>query len=171
MQEHGARGEPCRWRWRGCPEPRFAFRLVKGSRIRSSYKLHSKVHQPRTVLPLFRFDKMQYLLLTAAAVGSLLSPASAATIKRSNALTSSGTLIGHPSSNKTHVTEFLGIRYAEAPVGELRFAAPKKYLAPSGTVFEASNWVGGRKIAKVFDMLTDLVTVCCVRKTCRSHHD
>jgi hypothetical protein len=53
--------------------------------------------------------------------------------------TSSGTLIGHESSNKTHVTEFLGIRYAQAPVGELRFAAPRKYVALAGMVFELSS--------------------------------
>ncbi|CAN9387308.1 unnamed protein product [Alternaria alternata] len=82
---------------------------------------------------------MQHLLLTAAAVASLFGSAVAAPKNGSNVETSSGTLIGHPSSNKTHVTEFLGIRYAEAPVGELRFAAPKKYDAPAGTVFEASD--------------------------------
>ena len=85
---------------------------------------------------------MQHLLLTAAAVAS-------APKNGSNVETSIGTLIGHPSSNKTHVTEFLGIRYAEAPVGELRFAAPKKYDAPAGTVFEASEWVSNRNIANM----------------------
>jgi carboxylesterase type B len=79
---------------------------------------------------------MQFLV---AAV--LIGSAFAAPTNSSNVETSSGTLIGHPSSNKTQVTEFLGIRYAEAPVGELRFAAPKKYVAPAGTVFQASDWV------------------------------
>jgi len=91
----------------------------------------------------------QHLLLTAAAVASLFGSAVAAPKNGSNVETSSGTLIGHPSSNKTHVTEFLGIRYAEAPVGELRFAAPKKYDAPAGTVFEASEWVSNRNIANM----------------------
>ncbi|CAN9423948.1 unnamed protein product [Alternaria alternata] len=94
---------------------------------------------------------MQHLLLTAAAVASLFGSAVAAPKNGSNVETSSGTLIGHPSSNKTHVTEFLGIRYAEAPVGELRFAAPKKYDAPAGTVFEASEWVSNRNIANMDD--------------------
>jgi hypothetical protein len=89
---------------------------------------------------------MQHLLLTAAAVASLFGSAVAAPKNGSSVTTSSGTLIGHPSSNKTHVTEFLGIRYAEAPVGELRFAAPKKYDAPVGTVFEASEWVSNHNI-------------------------
>jgi len=88
---------------------------------------------------------MQHLLLTAAAVASLFGSAIAAPTNCSGVETSSGTLVGHPSSNKTHVTEFLGIRYAEAPVGELRFAAPKKYEAPAGTVFEASEWVSNQK--------------------------
>ncbi|KAI4691523.1 uncharacterized protein J4E84_003817 [Alternaria hordeiaustralica] len=89
---------------------------------------------------------MQHLLLTAAAVASLFGSAVAAPKNGSNIETSSGTLIGHPSSNKTRVTEFLGIRYAEAPVGELRFAAPKKFDAPKGTVFEASEWVSNHDI-------------------------
>ncbi|KAH8726245.1 Alpha/Beta hydrolase protein [Phaeosphaeriaceae sp. PMI808] len=38
------------------------------------------------------------------------------------------------------MSEFLGIRYAEVPIGELRFAAPKAYVASNGVVFEASQW-------------------------------
>ena len=55
--------------------------------------------------------------------------------------TTSGILIGHTASNRSSVVEFLGIRYAEAPVEGLRFAAPKAYVAPEGTIFEASDWV------------------------------
>lgn len=43
------------------------------------------------------------------------------------ALTSNGPIIGHPAPNRSEVTEFLGIRYAESPVGDLRFAAPVMY--------------------------------------------
>ncbi|CAO2649032.1 Nn.00g099810.m01.CDS01 [Neocucurbitaria sp. VM-36] len=68
---------------------------------------------------------MQHLLLTAAAVASLFNAATAAAQLSSQVQTTSGTLIGHQASNRSRVTEFLGIRYAEAPVGELRFAAPK----------------------------------------------
>jgi hypothetical protein len=52
----------------------------------------------------------------------------------------SGLIIGHKAEN-TNSYEFLGIKYGQAPTGELRFASPKRYLAPEGTVFEASNWV------------------------------
>jgi carboxylesterase type B len=38
--------------------------------------------------------------------------------------TTSGDLTGQPSSWKPQVSEYLGIRYAEPPVGKLRFAAP-----------------------------------------------
>lgn len=55
--------------------------------------------------------------------------------------TTSGLIIGHQAPNKTDVTEFLGIKYAEAAVGELRFAAPKRYIALPGTVYNASEWV------------------------------
>jgi hypothetical protein len=55
--------------------------------------------------------------------------------------TTSGIVVGHEASNRTDVTEFLGIRYAQAPIGNLRFAAPVPYVAPEGAVFEASDWV------------------------------
>ncbi|KAF1945365.1 cholinesterase precursor [Clathrospora elynae] len=87
---------------------------------------------------------MLTLLFTATAVASVVGSTIATTKPPWAHLkvetTSSGTLIGHQAANKTCVTEFLGIRYAVAPVGELRFAAPKKYLAPAGTVYEASEW-------------------------------
>jgi carboxylesterase type B len=89
---------------------------------------------------------MQHLLLTAATVASFFGSAIAAPTKFANVETSSGTVVGHPASNKTHVTEFLGIRYAQAPIGELRFAAPKKYEAQPGSIFEASEWVSVQNV-------------------------
>ena len=38
--------------------------------------------------------------------------------------TSSGRYIGHCSPDHNNVTEFLGIRYAQSPIGGLRFSAP-----------------------------------------------
>lgn len=84
---------------------------------------------------------MQFLVLTVAAVAALSNPAGALPLDQVQTRTG-GIIVGHGASNKTSVTEFLGIKYAEAPVGALRFAAPKKYVAPQGTVFEASEWVG-----------------------------
>ncbi|KAK8063559.1 hypothetical protein PG996_008211 [Apiospora saccharicola] len=57
--------------------------------------------------------------------------------------TTSGLVGGHQAANRTSVTEFLGIKYAAAPTGELRFAPPKRFAAPPGTLYEASNWVSG----------------------------
>ncbi|KAF3041469.1 hypothetical protein E8E11_006081 [Didymella keratinophila] len=83
---------------------------------------------------------MQPLTLTAVAIAALLCSAVASPVQPKVQTSTGGTIIGHGASNKTSVTEFLGIRYAEAPIGELRFAAPRKYVAPSGSVFEASEW-------------------------------
>ena len=55
--------------------------------------------------------------------------------------TSSGPVSGHPATRFPEVSEYLGIPYAQAPVGELRFAAPVKYIGSSalnGTVFVGS---------------------------------
>jgi hypothetical protein len=45
--------------------------------------------------------------------------------------TSSGPVQGHAASAKTAVSEYLGIPYAQPPVGDLRFAAPVKYAGTS----------------------------------------
>jgi hypothetical protein len=85
---------------------------------------------------------MQRLLLVVGTIVSFVGTTAGSLLSQSSrAQTGSGTWIGHQATNKTRVTEFLGIRYAEAPVGELRFAAPKKHVAPIDTIFEASEWV------------------------------
>jgi hypothetical protein len=53
----------------------------------------------------------------------------------------SGLIVGHKAEHRPNSYEFLGIKYGQAPIGELRFASPRRYIAPEGTVFEASNWV------------------------------
>lgn len=81
---------------------------------------------------------MQFSFLQAVAAASLFASAFASSA--SQVKTTSGSIIGHQASNRTSVTEFLGIRYGQAPIGDLRFAPPKRYLAPAGTVFTASEW-------------------------------
>jgi len=45
--------------------------------------------------------------------------------------TTSGAVLGHPATNDLEVSEYLGIPYGKAPIGELRFAAPVRF---NGTV-------------------------------------
>jgi hypothetical protein len=85
---------------------------------------------------------MQLFFGKAAAIAALVSSSLAATQNAEPRVSSSsGTIIGHPASNKQDVIEFLGIRYAQAPTGSLRFAPPKRYIAPEGTVYNASEYV------------------------------
>jgi hypothetical protein len=52
--------------------------------------------------------------------------------------TSSGVVAGHAATYYSEVSEYLGIPYAQAPMGDLRFAAPVKYEGSSmlnGSVF------------------------------------
>jgi hypothetical protein len=55
--------------------------------------------------------------------------------------TTSGLISGHASSNASaQVSEYLGIPYAEPPVGDLRFAPPVRYSGSSG--INGTNFVG-----------------------------
>jgi hypothetical protein len=80
------------------------------------------------------FTSLLVLATTTKADGSWTSRAPAVN-------STSGLIIGHRAERRPSSYEFLGIKYGQAPTGELRFASPKRYIAPEGTVFEASNWV------------------------------
>ena len=54
--------------------------------------------------------------------------------------TTSGDLTGQPSSWKPQVSEYLGIRYAEPPLGKLRFNAPVAIKA-AGKAVNATKYV------------------------------
>jgi hypothetical protein len=104
---------------------------------------------------------MHSFLLTAAALATLFG--SVVSAQSAQVQTSTGgTIIGHGAPNRSSVTEFLGIRYAAAPVGELKFAAPQKYVAPQDTVYEASEWVRLPIAISILSQLflTRLVSVC-----------
>ena len=58
--------------------------------------------------------------------------------------TSSGAVAGHAATNYSEVSEYLGIPYAQAPVGDLRFAAPVKY--PGSGRHNGSVFVSHRSI-------------------------
>lgn len=47
--------------------------------------------------------------------------------------TTSGLIVGHAAKTATDVSEYLGIPFAQAPVGDLRFVAPQQYCG-SGTI-------------------------------------
>ena len=53
--------------------------------------------------------------------------------------TTTGQIKGHSSSWKPDVSEYLGVPYAQAPIGDLRWAAPKA-ASSSDKPFEASKF-------------------------------
>lgn len=57
----------------------------------------------------------------------------------SSVRTTSGNVVGHPARNRTDVTEYLGVRYAEATSGTLRFQPPVAFK--SSLTYEADEYV------------------------------
>jgi cholinesterase len=53
--------------------------------------------------------------------------------------TTSGSILGHAGKVKAQVSEYLGIPFAQPPVGELRWASPKAFK--SDKTFNASDYV------------------------------
>lgn len=74
--------------------------------------------------------------LMLAVVLSLFTFAEA---QRYGVTTSNGRITGHLAPGMRNTVEFLGIPYAQPPLGRLRFAEP---LPPNGkTDYVASSWV------------------------------
>ena len=53
-------------------------------------------------------------------------------------VTTSGTLFGHAAANRTGVSEYLGVPFAQPPLDDLRFAAPQPFVSTAN--FNASNF-------------------------------
>lgn len=65
--------------------------------------------------------------------------------------TENGRITGHRSAKVNGVWEYLGIPYAQPPLGDLRFAAPQKYNSRNGS-YRADNFVRtlSRRLGSVY---------------------
>ncbi|KAJ5718383.1 Carboxylesterase type B [Penicillium malachiteum] len=82
---------------------------------------------------------IQYLTILAVTIPPTLSnqcpgPDCLNKSGSSSVKTSNGLIIGHPAAQFPDVNEFLGVPYAAAPIGDLRFAAPVKLRSSRGVV-------------------------------------
>ena len=105
--------------------------------------------------------KLPSYTLQALRIASILPRAQSSPTQRSFSVgqevnTTSGIIHGHAAANRTEVSEYLGIPFAQPPLGGLRFAAPKPYL--SSAHFNASSF-GQTCLASVtqanYSILTD----------------
>jgi hypothetical protein len=96
----------------------------------SSFPLYNYIYSlSKTMLSIFTAALLSVALMNAEGfkIGQTLK-------------TASGDLTGQPSSWKPQVSEYLGIRYAEPPIGKLRFAAPIAIKA-AGKSINATKYV------------------------------
>ena len=91
---------------------------------------------------------MRALFLASLALSLKVAGTFGKSTIRSNApqiQTTSGVVQGHTAAwpQGSTVQEYLGVPYAQPPLGPLRFAAPKAYQSNNTTVFAADDYVSG----------------------------
>ena len=104
------------------------------------------------------------LLLPTALVGADKSDAQVGAVVQ----TSSGPISGHPALNRTQVSEYLGIPYAQPPLGDLRFAEPQTFssskpLTGASYVRNIHYRIGICEDSRLTEILTSLRTSLTVK--------
>lgn len=107
------------------------------------------------------------LLFPILAIANLLTPRSTGSLSGITVQTANGPIVGHQASNRSNVSEYLGIPYAQPPIGLLRFAAPQRYGA--NETFVASKFVSwsGQTVLFWWALTPPVFLVCVCCRTCQ----
>lgn len=95
--------------------------------------------------PSISSDKLKMRGLVSIAIWLCASKLSLATTTFQDVVTENGKITGHAAPKAKNVMEYLGIPYAQPPIGDLRWAAPQKYTAKGPYV--AANFVSAHLIS------------------------
>ena len=81
------------------------------------------------------------VLLSALSISKVFSHATRKDLSNNVVNTTNGQVIGHSARNRSDVVEYLGIPFAQPPLGQLRFDAPRSYNQTG--IYNASEYSPG----------------------------
>ncbi|CZR69318.1 related to acetylcholinesterase precursor [Phialocephala subalpina] len=117
---------------------------------------------------MYRLRFALFLLLLSSTIATAKPTGLNYLLDACQVLTSSGIVQGHVASwpENTSVFEFLGIPFAQPPLGQLRFAAPQAYQQDTSSVFVADKCILDITVG---EYLTKFQTDSWIRRDCMQY--